>query len=164
MINIMVVVSPEKLYTYRITDGKYELVHIHGDNSFPYQQRSAVKSVNNYIMALKEEFVYDTASSFSIKAAYSNESLRRGFVGAVNAWNEKNKERHDEFLAVSEGDFNEIAEIIFMRLEKDETLHINDLGVNIGIFCYRYNKEKITRSHFSLIAYTVGFERLGEFV
>lgn len=164
MINIMVIVSPEKLYTYRLTDSKCELVHIHGDNGFPYQQRSAGKSLRDYIAAIKEEFGYETVSVFSVKALFLNENLKRGFMGAVNMWNEKNKERRGEFLDVLEDDFNKVAKSVFYRLEKDKSFRINEFGVNVGIFCYKFNNKKMVRTQFSLTAYTVELDRLGEFV
>lgn len=153
MVNLLLIVSPESIFTYEENDGKYELIHIQGACDYPFDRRNFRACVSTYFTQLKNEYGFENLASFNITTAFPDESVKKIFFRTV-----------EEFTTISETDMNVLAEKVYSRLKKDKSLRIDEFGANIGLFCYRGSDRAIQRQQFSLLAYTVGFESIGSYL
>ena len=153
MVDLLLITAPESIYTYQVNNGKYELINVKGATDFPYDRHSSRKSVSEYLDAIKEECGYESLAPFTFKVAFSDDSLENNFMRAIAEHTEAQKE-----------DMNLIATKIFSVLKKDKKLRINDFGANIGWHCYRQEGNSMYKMPFSLLAYTVTFDNIGEYL
>lgn len=157
MNEILIIVTPEKIFTFYPEKDKYVLQTMQGEKAFRYNCRSAEQSVKRYAEELKDELGYDSLSGFSVKAYFPDSKLKNSFLEVMSKI----------IPNTAEGQLLSLVEGLLDRLSADSSLRINDFGINLGEYCYSYDrrgKSKIIRSPFSLTAYTVGYDRLGEYI
>lgn len=154
MTNLLVLVTPKRIYTFKNKENVYEPLPIKGETDRPYDLSSGSLWAQEYIEDLTERLGESSPKDLQIKAVFTDISLKNRFMSDIC-----------RYASVTEGNFDGLVSGIMKKLQADSSLRISEYGINLNGICYKYkNSRTIHKADFSLTAYTVPMKKIAEYL
>lgn len=154
MTDLLVFITPERIYTFNRTENNYEALKIKGETDYPYDLSLGSTWAEEYIKDLTDRLCESSPKELQIEAVFTDNRLKDKIMRDMR-----------QYVSVTEGNFDGLVSEIMKNLQSDSSLRIQEYGINLNDICYRYNDSSaICKADFSLTAYTVSVERITEYL